>query len=80
MEPRAVLVIGKKASDSLGLSAFWRDAIYRNSDRHMVFGRAEIAGCPSVFCHHLSQGWDRPGVQRCLDEVKRIVRDRAWNQ
>ena len=77
MEPRAVLVIGKKASDSLGLSAFWRDAIYRNSDRHMVFGRAEIAGCPSVFCHHLSQGWDRPGVQRCLDEIKRIVRDRA---
>ena len=80
MEPRTVLVIGKKASDSLGLSASWNDMIRRKSDGHMVFGRAEIGRCPAVFCHHLSQGWDGPGVQRCLEEVKRIVDRPARHQ
>ena len=69
MRPRAVLVFGRAASNALGLKKDqWRDA------------RAEVEGFPAVYCHHLSRGWDKEGVQACLAEVKRIVnadRERA---
>lgn len=78
MRPRAVLVFGQKAATALGLT--WRDAKDQPC-RGMVFGRAEVEGCPAVYCHHLSQGWKKDEVQACLAEVKRIVdADKARSQ
>ena len=72
MRPRAVVVFGQKASDALGLNNQWRDA-KDQPRRGMVFGHAEVEGCPAVYCHHLSQGWKKEEVQACLAEVKRIA-------
>ena len=73
MRPRTVLVFGTKASEVLELADAWCDREYRDSDRHLVYGRAAIEGCPAVYCHHLSQGASGVSVQKCLHEVKRIV-------
>ena len=80
MRPRAVLVFGEKASDALGLKNQWRDVEERpGPGQGKIFARAEVEGCPAVYCHHLSQG-TLEGVPKCLAEVKRIVnadRERA---
>lgn len=79
MRPCAVLVFGDKASHALELNNQWRDEASRPR-RGRIFARAEVEGCPAVYCHHLSQGWAREEVQACLAEVKRIVnadRERA---
>ena len=73
MRPRVVLVFGIKASDALGLKKAWRDVKRRGSDRHPVYGRAELEGFPAVYCHHLSRGASDSWVQKCLAEVKRLV-------
>ena len=73
MRPRVVLVFGGKTSEALGLKEKWREAGWRDSDGHMVYGRAELEGCPAVYCHHLSQGYSTVEVQKCLAEVKRLV-------
>ena len=72
MRPRVVLVIGKKASEALEVHDEWRD-VERRKDRHMVYGRTKIEGCPAVYCRHLSQGSAKAQVQKCLRELKRIV-------
>lgn len=80
MRPCVVLVFGKAASDALELKNQWRDVVERpGPGQGMIFARAEVEGCPAVYCHHLSRG-TLEGVQACLAEVKRIVnadRERA---
>lgn len=72
MRPRAVLVFGKKASQAVGLDDRWSDETL-DSRGWRAFGRAELEGCPAVYCQHLSQGWGRECVQTSLREVGRIV-------
>ena len=72
MRPRAVLLFGKKASDAVGLAERWRDEVL-DSRRWRAFGRAELEGCPAVYCQHLSQGWAREWVQASLGEVGRAI-------
>ena len=80
MRPRAVLVFGTKVSMALGLDYGWSDVELRDSDGHMVYGRAEIEGCAAVYCHHLSQGYDECWVQKCLGEIKNIVETERRNE
>ncbi len=72
MRPRAVLLFGKKASDAVGLEDRWRDEVL-DSRRWRAFGRAELEGCPAVYCQHLPQGWMREWVQTSLGEVGRVI-------
>lgn len=72
MRPRAVLLCGKKASKAVGLGDRWSDETF-DSRRWREFGRAELEGCPAVYCQHLSQGWSRQSVQTSLREVGRII-------
>ena len=72
MRPRAVLLFGKKASDAVGLDDRWRDEVL-DSRRWRAFGRAELEGCPAVYCQHLSQGWMREWVQTSRGEVGRVI-------
>ena len=72
MRPRAVLVFGKKASQAMGLDDRWSDELL-DPRGWRAFGRAELEGCPAVYCQHLSQGWARECVQTSLREVGRIV-------
>ena len=72
MRPRAVLLFGKKASKAVGLDDRWSDETF-DSRRWREFGRAELEGCPAVYCQHLSQGWQRRSVQTSLGEVGRII-------
>ena len=74
MRPHAVLVFGKNASIALDLEGGWRDEEHRASDGHRVFGRAEIEGCPAIYCHHLSQGFSTYWAQACLADLARVVR------
>ena len=74
MRPRVVLVLGKNASMSVDLEGRWRDEKRRDSDRHRVFGRAEIEGCPAIYCHHPSQGLSGPWAQECLADLGRVLR------
>ena len=73
MRPRAVIVFGTRASQALGLDEAWREVARRDSNNHMDYGRAEIEGCPAVFCHHSSQGYSACWVQKCLGEVRGII-------
>ena len=73
MRPRVVLVIGEKASKALEVHDEWHDVERRESDRHMVYARMKIEGCPAVYCHHLSQGSAKVEVQKYLRELKRIA-------
>ena len=72
MRPRAVLVFGKKASQAMGLDDRWSDELL-DSRGWRTFGRAELEGCPAVYCQQLSQGWERECMQTSLREVGRIV-------
>ena len=72
MRPRAVLLFGKKASKAVGLDDRWGDEVL-DSRGWRAFGRAEVEGCPAVYCQHLSQGWRRECVQTSLREVGRII-------
>lgn len=72
MHPRAVLLFGKKASKAVGLDDGWSDETF-DSRGWRAFGRAELEGCPTVYCQHLSQGWSRQSVQTSLREVGRII-------
>ncbi len=72
MRPRAVLVFGKKASKAVRLDDRWRDEVL-DSRGWRAFGRAEMEGCPAVYCQHLSQGWKRTWVQHSLCEVGRVI-------
>ena len=74
MHPRAILVVGQKASSALDLEGGWRDEERRASDGHRVFGRAEIEGSPALYCHHLSQGFSEHWAQMCLTDLGRSVR------
>ena len=44
-----------------------------DSRRWRAFGRAELEGCPAVYCQPLSQGWTREWVQTSLGEVGRAI-------
>ena len=72
MRPRAVLLFGKKASKAVGLDDRWGDEVL-DSRGWRAFARAELEGCPAVYCQHLSQGWKREWVQISLREVERII-------
>ena len=72
MQPRVIVVFGAKASESLEIDDDWRDEEYADY-RGRVFGRGELAGCPAVYCHHLSQGVRKDEVAKCLNEVKLIL-------
>ena len=74
MRPRVVLVVGSKASRALELDDAWRDVEKgRSVKAGKVYGHAKIEGIPAVYCHHLSQGARTDDVQKCLDEVKRLI-------
>ena len=73
MQPRAILVFGKKASESLGIDDEWLDSEHAGH-RGRVFARGHVFGSPAVYCHHLSQGWKTHEVARCLDGVKSILK------
>ena len=70
--PRAALVFGKKASEAMGIERAWREE-RRDARGWRGFGRAEIEGCPAVYCQHLSQGWRKDFVQMSLREVRRLL-------
>ena len=76
MRPRAVLLFGKKASEALGLEGHWRDEVF-DARGWRAFGRAELNGCPAIYCQHLSQGWRRESVQASLRMVRRIIEARG---
>ena len=72
MSPRAVVVFGKKASQAMELD-HWGDE-QCDARGWQAFGRAEVEGCPAVYCQHLSQGWMREHVQMSLREAVRLIR------
>lgn len=72
MQPRSIIVFGKKASQSLGLEGCWSD-VKRNGNGQW-YGHTEIEGCPAVYCHHLSQGYKKSQVHYCLRAVESIVK------
>ena len=78
MRPKAVLVIGKNASMSLGIDDDWSDEkiIAR---RGRVFARGQVCDAPAIYCHHLSQGCKDDEVARCLAEVRLLVNGHAFN-
>lgn len=72
MSPRVVLVFGKKASQAMGMEDEWRAEEW-DSRRWRGFGRAEIEGCPALYCQHLSQGWTTDYVQMSIREAGRLI-------
>lgn len=72
MSPRAVLVLGMNASRAMGMEGVWRDQ--RHDARNWrAFGRAEVSGCPAIYCQHLSQGWKREHVQTSLRAACHLI-------
>ena len=78
MRPRAVLVIGKNASVSLGIDDEWRNETIITR-RGRVFARGQVLDAPAVYCHHLSQGCKDDEVARCLTEVRLLVNGHAFD-
>ena len=72
MLPRAVVVFGKKASQAMELEGQWRDE-QRDARGWRAFGCAEVEGCPTVYCQHLSQGWNGEHVQMSLRWAHRLI-------
>lgn len=73
MSPRVTLVFGKKASQAMGMDDEWREE-ERDSRGWRGFGRAEIEGCPALYCQHLSHGWKTEYVQMSIREAGRLIR------
>ena len=73
MSPRAVVVFGTKASQAMELDGEWREE-HRDTRGWRTFGRADVEGCPAVYCQHLSQGWTGEHVQLSLREAARLIR------
>ncbi len=73
MSPRAVLVFGMRASRAMGMEGEWRDE-HCDGRNWRAFGRAEVEGCPAIYCQHLSQGWNREHVQSSLREAGCLIR------
>ena len=76
--PRVVLVIGSNASKALGLEDVWRDDEWRRHSGR-VYGHAEVEGFSAVYCHGF-QGASNADVQKCLDEVKRLIAGTSTGQ
>ena len=72
MSPRAVVVFGTKASQAMELEGQWEDE-QRDARGWRAFGRAEVEGCPAVYCQHLSQGWKREHVQMSLRSAQCLI-------
>ena len=69
--PRVVLVLGRNASEALGLEDAWCDVECGPGRMGRVYGRAEMEGSPAVYCHDLPRA-STDDVQKCLIEVKRL--------
>ena len=76
MSPQAILVFGVKASRAMEMEGEWRDE-QRDARNWRAFGRAEVEGCPAIYCQHLSQGWKREHVQLSLREAACLIRGYA---
>ena len=74
--PCVVLVIGRDASDALGLEDKWCDVKTGTGTKGRVYGRAEIGCSPVVYCHGF-QGASKTDVQGCLIEVRRLIASRT---
>ncbi|MDE0364793.1 MAG: hypothetical protein OXP09_04395 [Gammaproteobacteria bacterium] len=73
MSPRSVVVFGTKASRAMEMEGDWRDE-QRDARSWRTFGRAELEGCPAIYCQHLSQGWKRDHVQMSLREAGCLIK------
>ena len=70
--PRVVLVIGSNASKALELEDKWCDVETGAGSKGRVYGYAKVEGFPAVYCHG-RRGASTADVQKCLDEVKRLI-------
>lgn len=72
MQPRVVLVFGRKASQALDIDASWQDEQFDHRGWR-TFGQMRFLGCSTIYCQHLSQGASKQGVGTSLSAVRRIL-------
>ena len=71
IKPKAVIVFGKDTSDALEIS--WENKEVGPGTRGPIYGEATFRGAPAVYCHHLSRGYQKDEVARCLEYAKGLV-------
>lgn len=74
IEPKAVMVFGKKTSDALDIR--WDRVKHNHGQNWQTYGESEFQGIPAVYCSHLSRG-PKEEARECFTYAKALVSDRS---
>ena len=73
IRPKVVVVFGVRASRVFDIR--WKEERH-DSRNWRTFGESTFEGAPTVYCQHLSQGYETSAVLRSLKYAKRLLSER----
>lgn len=71
IQPKVVMVLGEQTSKALKLE--WKRERRGPGRQGRLFGTSVFRGLPTVYCHHLSQGYDWKEALRCFHYARELL-------